>query len=243
MFPKRQTGPLVVFIHVPKTAGTTVNTHLAAWAGGQDHIEKFRDKPVRLKSKADRLHWISGHLALNQMQALLGSATKRPLTIYGLMRDPVAQIASQYNWLLEIRHRGGRFFRGHPQPIRDLSDHLWASDNADPGVVIQNICARPGLFLNLQARFLLGDDLKFSEDTGVARLRSYSCLSTNPDQVVSAITGAQPQQARQENASPYHIDRSVFEADEMQAFLQKRHRFDLRLFARVQRERAAVKGS
>jgi hypothetical protein len=233
MFKSPRTDPLNVFIHVPKTAGSTVNAHLAAWARGLDHVEHLANTPTRLTRKLRTARWASGHLALNKMQHLLAQTTQRPIRLFGLMRDPVRQVASQYNWLMEIGHRGGRFFRNHPQGLQDFSTRLRTSDNSDPDVVVTNILAKPGLFLNLQARFLLGDDLHFNENAGLDRLDRYTHLTTDPAVLSQAITGAPPTQQRRENTSPYHFDRAVFDSDQVQIFLQRNHRHDLRLFERL----------
>ncbi|MFC6582152.1 hypothetical protein [Sulfitobacter aestuariivivens] len=218
---------------MPKTAGSTVNAHLSGWGAGLDHVEHYRDRQTTLHRKLPRQAWVSGHLALNKMQALLGDAGGREVQYFGLIRTPLAQVMSHYNWLIEIATRGGRFFRAHPEGIRTYAQRLKDSDNTDPRVVLNNIEARRGMFLNLQSRFLLGDDLIFSKDTGISRLSQYAALRSDPDTLIADMTGQRPTRSKTTNASTYHFDKAVFEAPLLQDFLRKHNAHDLNLHARI----------
>lgn len=223
----------MVFIHVPKAAGSTVNAHLARWSSdGLDHAERYADQPDKISRMIPRLDWISGHLALNRMLSLIGP-TERELKIYGTMRPPMHHAAAQYNWQIEIFHRGARKYRAHSEPIRELSERIRASDNGDAQVVIDNIMFRRGLFLNIQSRFLLGDDIvpNCKEPPASERLSMYHkvALPWEVDTMLEEITGLPPA-ARQENVSRRHFDRGIFQRGEVREFLLKKSRFDFRLF-------------
>lgn len=235
MFPltRRKTGPLTVFVHVPKTAGSTVNQHLSDWSkAGLTHAERFLGKPGKLARRLPRLHWISGHIALNKFLKLLGDTTDRKLHFFGLMRDPAAQVASQYNWQIEIFRRGGRFYRSHPASIRAISERIRATDNTDPAAIIANLQADPGLFLNLQSRFLLGDEIDLDSPAFDDRLARYDLIAATPETVIERITGTRPTATRQ-NTSPYHFDPAVFDTPALRDFLARENRHDLRLYTRI----------
>lgn len=237
-----RTGPLIVFLHVPKAAGSTVNRHLRAWSRrGLDHIERFRDTPDRLARKLPRLDWVSGHLAQNRMLDLLARVTGRDLLLFGTVRDPVAQVASQYNWQIEIFHRSHRFYMGHPAGIRAISERIRAADNTDPDAIIDILHSHSGLFLNLQSRFLLGDDIDLTGPDHAPRLARFSALTTAKDlpSLVQRMTGAPARDLPRQNTSPYHFDPSVFREPKLLTFLGDENSHDSRLFAQISAEQAA----
>jgi len=151
-------NPISVFIHVPKTAGSTVNDYLERLsAHGSSHIESWINDDAVASEKMLQLDWVSGHVQFPQMRARLAANTARHLRFFTLIRDPIKQLMSHYNWLIEIYHRGNVFYDGHPQRIKEISQAIRASDNDDPRTIIRQISAAPGLFLNQQSRTVLGD--------------------------------------------------------------------------------------
>lgn len=231
-------GPLVVFVHVPKTAGSTVNACLARWQpAGVVHCEQIIDAPDRLAAQAAAAAWISGHVPFDRFRTALKAATDRPLRFCTLVREPTAQIASHYNWLIEIFHRGAAFYNGHPPPIRRISEHVRNSDNADPRVVAANLDAYAGLFLNQQARHVLGTSFDWASGQVVARLGEYDCVAAGSEaaMLVGRMTGSASAAAPHENASPYRFDPDVFRTPFLRDFLLRRHFFDYALYDAVLR--------
>ncbi len=239
------TIPLLVFVHVPKTAGSTVNAALARWRReGAAHCEQIIGDPGRLAARVRDAAWISGHVPFDRFRAALAAVTARPLRFATLIREPTAQIASHYNWLIEIFHRGRAFYDGHPPEIRRISAHIRASDNSDPGVVAANLRAYGGLFLNQQARHVLGAGFDWSSGQVFDRLLAYDHVAADsgPGDLVCRMTGHPAAAATHENASPYRFDRAVFDTDEMRTFLLRHHFFDYALHdavCRLERPRPA----
>lgn len=230
-------GPLVVFVHVPKTAGSTVNRHLKAWSRrGVAHAERYLAQPKKITRHLPKIDWISGHIALNKFENLLASNTDRELHFFGLMREPAWQVASQYNWQIEIFHRGRWFFNRHPPGIRAISQRIRDTDNTNPSAIIANLRADPGLFLNLQSRFLLGDDIDLSGPSFEERRRRYSVIATAPDPLIEQITGGSTLRTTHENASPYHFDETVFDSSALRSFLAQENGFDVRLYEQITAE-------
>lgn len=227
-------APLAVFVHVPKTAGSFINTELTRWRPGRDHIEAVIDDRAALTKVCGVSSWISGHVPVTKMVHALSSASTRPLRLYTLVREPVAQIASHYNWLIEIHHRGGSFYQGHPQAIKEISEKIRSSDNSNPRIVTDNLRRFAGLFLNQQCRIVLGVDVSGWCDENIRiLLRIYDGLlpERRRDDLLKAITAGQikPQQ-QAVNRATEHFDRKVFDSDTVRSFLQENHDGDLRLF-------------
>ena len=243
--PTETDRPLIVFVHVPKTAGSTVNRALrGVLPNGLDHCEAILDDPARLRRAAARLDWISGHVDLTTLRRALRQATSRPLRFFGAVRTPDAQVASHYNWLIEIHNRGSAFYGAHPRRIREISERLRGTDNSDPAAIIDNIRSWAGLFLNQQSQLILGTDFNWNTGQVPKRLRAYEFVATERmiDPMLRVMTGRDFPTPLRENASPYHFDRSVFETPSLRNFLLRNNYLDWMLYRSLQdaKLRAAV---
>lgn len=221
--------PLIFFVHVPKTAGSTINAHLAeALPDGQAHCEAIIDDPDALRAAADRKPWLSGHVNFRDAQDKIAAVTDRPVRYFTCMRDPTAQIISHYNWIIEIYHKGPEFYRSHPISIRELSQRIRESDNTNPRVVIENLLIHPHLFLNMQARMIFGVRFAWGAGQFYQRLDEYEMVVTESriDRLIEAMTGRAPDTVLRENTSPYRFDPAVFAEPELVDFLRKNHTLD-----------------
>ncbi len=228
---------LKAFVHVPKTAGSMVNGHLnRSELLGKDHIEAWRGKPELAKTQLRKLDWVSGHVNFPEMRAMLSAASPRPLEFYTALRDPVQQLASHYNWLIEIYHRGKAFYENHPAPIKNISERVRNADNSNPFEVIAQLEAAPGLFLNQQCRTVLGENLgDMSAEMLHNRLsvfRYIACETTLPTLIQNLLKRPSGVLSH-DNASTYHFDPSIFQSKELQTFLAQRHAADLALYGFV----------
>lgn len=237
---KQQTAPLKVFIHVPKTAGSTVNEYLErSGAQGASHVEAWIQDDAITSQKLTEMEWVSGHVTFPDMRARLSAHSFRHLRFFTLVREPVRQLMSHYNWLIEIYHRGGSFYDGHPQRIKEISESIRAADNDDPLSVIKQILAAPGLFLNSQSNLVLGGVPESFSDTEFRnRLSVYERIATEASLPVflKEISGLDYEDARRSNVSPYHFDKRVFEEEILQTFITERHSADLALYDYLERQ-------
>lgn len=219
---------LIAHIHVPKTAGTTINAALAHALGpGRDHIQPLLSDPGAFAAVVAESRWIAGHVPLPRMQAALRAAgvTARYVTA---LRKPVSHVASHYNWLIEIGHRGRAFLQGHPPEIRDMHHQIAASDNSDPLVVIRNLETYTGLFLNCQARHVIGPQFALAETSFADGLGAYDSILF-PNDIRAGLSRLLPGQSfapAEKNASRYHFDPRVFTHPALRLFLRDRNRAD-----------------
>ena len=223
LFRKKRQTDLIVFVHVPKTAGTTVARHLsAAGLRGQDHIEHWLDHPDRATDRLQNLDWVSGHIPLPRMRSFLSSVTQRRLRFFSAIRSPVDQVASHYNWLMEIYYRGEEFYNRHSKEIHAISERIRKTDNTKPGSIITQLMAECGLFQNQQSRTVLGrtaPNLTTSQLEDI--LEEFEFVATEADLpcLVYKMTGTRSQVTHRDNKSSYHFDASIFRSPEILEFL------------------------
>lgn len=254
--------PLKVFIHIPKTAGSTLNAHLLglhgaqvsprAWpviaamvparvrdlsvvgrylaprfADGATQIGYLRADPELMNATLQSSRWVSGHIPRAEMEDLVARAG-RTAQFYTIMRDPVAQLASHYQWWIEIYARGPwRYLRYKPF-WRVLSRRIRATDNRDPQAVTGVLRDYSKLFMNFQYGYVVGD---LKVDDALARFDLIG-LDADVAGVAQAMTGRRPAESRA-NVSRSRLDRSVFKTPEMQDFLAEYLAKDIALYDRL----------
>ena len=92
----------LVFTHIPKTAGTTLNGVLEA-AFPENclfHLQRLERETLSERLADPNLHVCGGHLKYLQLSAAFADTTRRPLYIT-ILRDPVERILSAYCYARE----------------------------------------------------------------------------------------------------------------------------------------------
>ncbi|MGR3637856.1 MAG: hypothetical protein ACU0BK_18270 [Shimia sp.] len=230
-------APLVSFVHVPKAAGSSINSHLQRWSPrGLTHVERFESGHRIFDRAMARADWISGHLSWEKMQGLTQRvAPGRQVRWFGAMRDPVDHVAAHYNWMIEIRARGERFYAPHSSGIKAASASVRKTDHTDPRAVVTAIASTPALFANLQSRFLIGDDIAPDHAEADRRLAGYELIVPIADleQLAQVMTGKPPRANTRANVSRWHFDRAVFQDPQVKNFLREFNARDEALFDRI----------
>lgn len=231
---------LTVFVHIPKTAGSTVNHHLQkSHLSGQDHIEQWLGNPQVAKDKIRYLDWVSGHISFPSMRSFLANCSPRHMLYFSIFRDPIKQITSHYNWLIEIFHKSEGFYNSHPENIKKISETIRNSANDEPLAIIENLKSFPGLFLNQQSRVLLGEDAsQLSEEEILNRLQAYEFVATERtlDVLIERLTADASSVPSHENKSGYHFDPAVFQTPQMREFLSGHHKTDIFVYDILMRQ-------
>lgn len=259
-------APLTVFIHIGKTAGSTLNAMLlrhhgarvspllwsvaerilpkaaidnsvsGRWlarglANGCSHLEIHAGDPATFDAILAQSDWVSGHITRAVMAGHL-SRIGRPARYFTVVRDPTAQVASHYQWWIEIFERGPWRFYRYDAFFRGLSRRIRATDNTDPRQIIPILSEHWSLFLNLQTNYVIGPRETLTGDAAAAGLDAFASVGVDNrlDHVFRAMTGETPPTLRRLNVSRSSLDRSVFYTPEMQAFLQMRNAADMMLY-------------
>jgi hypothetical protein len=224
--------PLIVFVHVPKTGGTTVGKLLWSCSHrGQRYCDEI---PGPLLDAARRCDWLSGHLPREIFATSLISLD-RPIEYFATIREPLSQILSWLNWQFEVYNRGPMFFLAQPRLRQFISAEVRATDFSKTSSVIA-LLLRSGT-LNLQARMILGDDFATIPGIEVARrAAAYTFIATTEN--LSALYPAfgfaqlpkQINELRENAAQKYYFDTTLFQSQEIPDFLAQHHAHDFRLY-------------
>lgn len=226
---------LMVYVHIPKTAGSSVNQILREWDdNGRSHFHhEINSDSESLKGALGAATWISAHCDQPKMSEKFSSLTSRSLKFYTIVRSPFAQVASHYNWLIEIFHRGESFYSGHPERIKEISETIRNNDNSDPVKIIGVLRKFSRLFLNQQSRYVLGPNFKGgSADDIFRQLMRYEYIATEDklSALVKAMTGRDVKDIPVENRSDYHFDKGVFRDYRILDFLGSQNHLDSALY-------------
>jgi hypothetical protein len=239
-------APLMAFVHVPKTAGSTINSILSQRLRfGVEHCEKIVDDPKALGKGIGRLQWISGHVNYTHLSQRLKAVTDRSIHFYSIMRNPTQQVMSHYNWLIEIFHRDAKFYDQHPDDIKQLSERIRKTDHSNPEAIAALLRDYAGLFLNVQSATILGSNFNWNSGLIMRRLSLYRFVGTERDvpQLIEIMTGKPAKLVRRRNVSPYHFDKGVFEEPHLRNFLMRRNFLDWSLYEAINNAKTRVAAS
>ena len=226
--------PFVAHVHVPKTAGTAINGALEAALGpGRHHVEGIIDDPATFAQAATESAWVAGHVPIPRLRAAIEALGIKAMYVTAL-REPVSHVASHYNWLIEIGHRGEAFLNGHPPQIQALHKKIASTDNSNPHAIVTNLAQHAGLFLNAQAKHVIGEsyaDPTLSYTESLSGFAGVFLPGISPQKWLEFIPDA-PIEPR--NVAKAHFDRKVFKHPAIRSFLRDRNRFDEALWAVAQ---------
>jgi hypothetical protein len=209
------------------------------FAGGCPFASRLLTDPATFDRVIAGSDWVGGHIRLADWEGHL-ARVGRSGRYFTQLRDPVDQVASHYQWWIEIHDRGPlRFWRYGPF-WRDLSRRIRAADNRDPRAIIAILEEHHTLFLNIQSQYVLRPGDRADAAGMLAALDRFAAVGIGGDigPVVRAMSGREPPVARRANRSRSAFDRSVFRHPAMAEFLAAAHARDILLW-QVARARAA----
>jgi len=235
---RHQKRPLLAFVHVPKTAGTTIGQELGRSYAGHTSVEHWiRDAQVARPRVADTA-FVAGHVNLPELADALAAVTERPIHYVTALRSPTDHVRSHYNYLIEIFNRGPEFYDPHGPAAKAISERIRSVDNTNPRNVIAQLDAAADLFLNFQSSYALGCRDELSDDELSHRLDAYDAIGRG-DQVgafVEWLTGTPAAEVGTHNSSVAHVPAEIFDDPEVQDFLAVRNAADIQLYSFVERQ-------
>lgn len=190
-------------IHIPKTAGTTINELLVQTLGSArtaTHIESRPGFLSSLRMGSGDLRFVSGHLRLPDVLANIDSGS---WFLFTILRNPVHQLISHLNWVkaLAAPENSARL-RLHSEVVREIAHRLWETSLNDVDeigrVIREDFVEARQLFDNCQVRYLVNHSRNFvgasDAATAVAALDRFDYVGlteqlTNTCAALSRIVG------------------------------------------------------
>src|SRR5580698_9795680 len=126
--------PLIVFVHVPKAAGSTVNKFLSECShrGRSITRRKYLEKS-KFVEYARTADWISGHIGRDIFAHSL-IWLERKVEYFATVREPIAQLVSHLNFSLD-RSTLDHYFKTHSTKEKTLDSDIRSTDFSDPSSV------------------------------------------------------------------------------------------------------------
>ncbi len=148
----------ILFMHIPKTAGTSFVTWLQAALPkdrGAAHIELL--EMARFRSLPDEYRYLAGHLPVGTWKRCFNLEKADLLTI---VREPYAHLHSHLSWLMQTaRTPEDNYFRMHNPAIIELGHRLSEIDMTSPAALatfVADLDHLQAAFLdNMQTRYFL----------------------------------------------------------------------------------------
>lgn len=123
--------PPLLYVHIAKTAGSTVNKVLVDLFGKKGSIVHAESVPNwKVKVENDEVCYLSGHIpfsVFNESEKVRGF--KKAITF----REPYSHVVSHLCWIRALSLKGNEErYRAHPEYIQKLSDKLSLVDFSSP---------------------------------------------------------------------------------------------------------------
>jgi hypothetical protein len=241
--------PKLIFMHIAKAAGSTVNAFFAShYARGRYlvHIESekaWREAPKSLRE----FDFLSGHVSLPSLKRRLGIENFRLVTV---VREPYAQLISHLAWVRRLSDAGEEYrFHRHPEYVQAFSRKLAGHDLANPGELKTLIRSlndlERQLVDNCQVRYFTRVEAGFSVSEGDLRqarvaVREFDRIGTAEDLdafmagVAADMGWPAPRPVKRENVTRdfYGLERAGMR---VRAALKPLVRYDLQLYELVRR--------
>jgi len=151
----------VFFLHIPKTAGTSINEvfrPVFEEVRFFDHCESRKQELLQNLAAEDEPFFASGHLRFVNCADLVANKKVFSMTV---LRSPEQQLESHLNWVKAYGDPGAAARRKMIAPdIAELSLKLWRIDLNDINAM-RKIISEPvamGLFDNMQTRYLRSEN-------------------------------------------------------------------------------------
>lgn len=126
---------MLVFLHIPKTAGSSITSDLARLFAPyrnlapdyDDHSRPFAEREAEAlarfaaEARTQRPRSASGHYPLRRLRPLLRGMG--PVAFASMVRDPVARVVSDYRYMTSERHPDWREARLRFPTIEDYLAH------------------------------------------------------------------------------------------------------------------------
>ena len=147
----------LLFMHIAKTAGTSVNSHFGSQYPPDlvaKHVESNRSW-LEQSASAKKMGYVSGHLSFDQFAERLDLSEYVKVT---LVREPFSHLRSHLAWIKHLSEpENAEWLDKHPEFVKPLSKKLWKTDFTSPAELAEFVRSLQGqefqLLDNCQTRY------------------------------------------------------------------------------------------
>jgi len=245
VFERRKTKQTAVFMHIPKTAGTSFNTLAQTFYPKGSTINHIELIPTRdYKGLAGSHHYISGHLRYGLLREYF-----RPehTAFYTIIREPYRQLHSHLKWMIQTAENPDeRFFKATNETICLLGKKLAEIDFSSIRSIETFVTSLEDLeaaFLdNVQTRYFLDDQpsrvVLNDLDTALSNASLFELIGTTEhyDHFVRRFKAVNDIRGNT-TLSPLNTSRSALlfdhQDEQMQEILKPLVQYDLLIYERL----------
>lgn len=226
----------IVFVHIPKTAGTTINLILKESCGyGIDHLEGVFNSS-EFEKWISQLRWISGHISRQKFVDFIAKYYHRDnVYFFSCVRHPLNQVMSHLNWFIEIQKRGKEFFHSHPSEIQLISYEASNANFHEKKNLMDFLSKHEHFFFNRQSRYILDNQLLDTSSEAISScIEQFDFIGLTEDlnPLIQAM-GIKCYSIPEENVSKYHFNKEIFLDEDVIQFLENHNHVDYRLYEKV----------
>jgi len=111
--PENTNGPRLAFVHIPKTAGSSIRSQLAANVNGAVFVSDNQDRDAFVADCRTQQHGVvGGHLMFPVLQRVLQKENDLGRQFFCVLREPESRFISLYCFLTQSEHPTHERFRG-----------------------------------------------------------------------------------------------------------------------------------
>jgi len=223
----------LVFIHIPKTGGSTVSFHVSECGPGVwlrwDELERQSPRALLLENS-----WLAGHFDLNRATKLLSGADHRPHFV-SVVRHPMDQLLSNLNYPYTLRGKGKKI-------TEDWMHDLLSIDPESPNELVA-LFGKYEWLLSQQYLFLTGGAMSLEETFHECAVFVYPDLYGAVQACLAVICDTLPKHLVLERKNPSlkrerQIDLRHLNRKNLRELLWTQHRNDALLFSIATKIRA-----
>ncbi|MCM2292765.1 hypothetical protein NAC44_10565 [Allorhizobium sp. BGMRC 0089] len=169
---------LIVFIHIMKAAGSSVNRFLQYCSPkGEVWLHNFLSSPNTLRDVAHQSDWISGHFRRDEIEPII-KGIGRSVEFYSSVRNPARRILSHINYSVE-RYRRPDYYKLHSKREQMMDFSIMSKNLNNKYNIFEIILENEEEFCNMQAKMLLGGNFKeMTNENAREIISSYKFIST-----------------------------------------------------------------
>jgi hypothetical protein len=230
----------VVFVHVPKTSGTTINAYLHECSPfGIAHLELYAADPSRIDIRT--ADWVSAHMAPSHLSMFL-ERDNRDNRWFSIVRNPLERLISQVNFALDTIARGPDNFALFDQNSIPFILDAGSVDFTNPFSVItlllkrnadlESVMGRHLLFVSSWQADYVPTDRELRDHIG---RYAFIAHEETRDQLLAAFGFCEPPENinARFNVSSYHFDPKIFQHPMVKPYVDRLLEQDYRIYDMV----------